>query len=859
MKNKKKQIISISAVLAVVLLLIFLLVNKNVFTGTKADAETAGNVQQNEIVEDENTQKDEADANESKENESQEETKDSEKDKVADSEVDKSIYMDPTKSVEERVEALLAQMTLEEKVAQMVQPEQNGISLKDITKYGVGSVLSGGGSAPKSGNTAKDWQNHINSMKQAALNSRLGIPLLYGVDAVHGHSNIYGATVFPHNIGLGAAKDEDMMVRMGQVVASEVRATGIQWTFAPTLANPQNELWGRTYEGFSENEELVAKLGTAFVVGAQGVLGSDSFLAENQVVATAKHYIGEGYTAFGTNQGDVQMDAEAFNKLLHDTLLTPYKAAVDSGVRTVMASFNSVNGLKCHENKYLLTDVLKGELGFTGLVVGDYNGAQQVSGANYKEQLVNCVNAGVDLLMEPYTWKDVIKHLKSATEEGLISQERIDDAVRRILRVKFEAGLFEETVGGEKEQELLAQFGSDAHREVAREAVRKSLVLLKNDEVAGQRAMERLKNSTNLLVVGSKADDIGAQCGGWTISWQGSTGDITEGTTIFEALKNASKGNVTFSAKGDVKGDEDAIIVVVGETPYAETSGDRSTSTLTISGDDKALLKDMEEAIADARAKEVPVIMVLLSGRPLTIADYVDQFDAIVAAWLPGSEGEGISDVLLGEYDFSGTLSYTWPWYASDIETKFDFNKEGNVLFKYGTGLTKNGTPLSLEGTVSIGEKPEKTEEEMAALTAGSIDLESTGYVLEAENYNSNSYLISTGNENNITFVENWGKEWSNAKWDVWVPESGNYTLHFYIAAAKDSKSVSIYYASPTITDDGNANRTTVPMKKTADMMTYEDFTLDVYLDKGSYEFKFMTDRTNGADFRLDRIWFELK
>ena len=771
--------------------------------------------------------------------------------------IDKSIYMDPTKSVEERVSALLTQMTLEEKVAQMIQPEQAAISVKDITKYGFGSVLSGGGSAPKSGNTAQDWQKHINHMKQAALETRLGIPLIYGVDAVHGHGNVYGATVFPHNIGLGAAKDEELITQMGQIVAKETRATGIQWIFAPTLANPQNELWGRTYEGFSEDANLVAKLGAAFTRGAQGDFG------ETSVVTTAKHYLGEGYTVAGTNQGDVQMEEEEFETLLREVLLTPYRANVEAGVRTVMASFNSVNGLKCHENTYLLTDVLKGDLGFTGFVIGDYNGAQQVSGANYKEQLANCVNAGVDMLMEPYSWKDVHRLLQQAVKEGLISQERIDDAVSRILRVKFEAGLFEESVGGEVEQSLLAKFGCEEHRRVARELVRKSLVLLKNDVLkegqgVRQTAMQALEDSKKLLVVGAKADDIGVQCGGWTISWQGSAGDITEGTTILEALQKADgTREIFYNTDGEVKGDEDAILVVVGENPYAETSGDRSSSTLTVSGEDKALLKDMEKNIQAAREKNVPVILLLLSGRPITIADYVEQFDAIVAAWLPGSEGDGVADVLLGEYDFTGTLPYTWPWYASDIETKFDAGKEGNILFAYDTGLNKEGQSLKETGTIEIGVKPEKTEEELAALKAGNMDLESTEYVLEAENYNSDSWLVKTGTENNITFVENWDTEWANAKWNVWIPKEGKYTLHFYIAAAKDSKSVSIYYASPKITDDGNANRTVVPMQKTTDMMTYEDFTLDVYLDKGSYEFKFMTDRKNGADFRLDRIWFE--
>lgn len=838
--QKKKIILSVSAVVVFAVVLIFLAANKNVFDTGKNDTEAIGSSTAAAESDENNTET--ADAGEEADG----------------SDADKSVYMDPDRDVEERVEALLAQMTLEEKLAQMVQPEQNAISTKEIAEYGIGSVLSGGGSAPRTGNSAEDWQAHINSMKQAALDSRLGIPLLYGVDAVHGHSNIYGATVYPHNIGLGAADDEELMERMGAAVAGEVRATGIQWTFAPTLANPQNELWGRTYEGFGEDTELVARLGAAFIRGAQGEQGTEEYLSETRVLATAKHYIGEGYTTAGINQGDVQMSEEEFDVLLHDTLLEPYRAAVDAGVRTVMVSFNSVNGVKCHENAYLVNEVLKGELGFTGLVVGDYNGAQQVSGSNYKEQLANCVNAGVDMLMEPYTWKEVMTNLKQAVEEGLVSQERIDDAVSRILRVKFEAGLFEEEIGSDTENALLAEFGSDEHREVAREAVRKSLVLLKNDTVDGQTAMEALAESSNLLVVGRKANDLGAQCGGWTISWQGSTGKITQGTTILEGLQNAAGDrNITYNTDGTVTGDEDAILVVAGENPYAETSGDRSSSNLTITNDDKALLQNMEASLAQARENGVPVILILLSGRPITIADYVEEFDAIVAAWLPGTEGDGVADVLLGEYDFTGTLTYTWTWYASDITDKFDESKSDIVLFQNGTGLTKNGSSIKAEGTVEIGKKPEKSEEEMAAIAEGSINLESTDYVLEAENYNADSYLVTQGNENNISYVDGWSGQWANAKWDVWVPRTGSYTLHFYIAANKDSSNVAIYYASPEITDDGNANKTTVPMTKTESMMTYEDFTLDVYLEKGNYEFKFMTDTANAADFRLDRIEFE--
>lgn len=773
-------------------------------------------------------------------------------------EADKSVYMDTTKDIEERIDALIAQMTLDEKIAQMVQPEQADISLDEIRRYGVGSILSGGGSAPSMGNMAENWQKHINAMKQAALETRLGIPLLYGVDAVHGHNNVYGATVFPHNIGLGAANDEDLMKRIGQIVANEVKATGIQWTFAPTLANPQNELWGRTYEGFGENSDLVAGLGAAFIKGVQGELNSAEFLSDTHVIATAKHFIGEGYTTAGINQGDVQMDEADFEALLDEKLIVPYKAAVDAGVRTVMVSFNSINGLKCHENGYLVNDVLKGKLGFTGLVVGDYNGVQQVSGNTYKNQIANAVNAGVDLLMEPYTWREVIQHLKSNVGDGSISQERIDDAVRRILRVKFEAGLFEEQIESQTEQKLMTQFGSDEHREVAREAVRKSMVLLKNDKVNGKTAMELLAESKNILVVGSKADNIGAQCGGWTISWQGSSGDIIDGTTIVEGLQNAAgERTITYDVSGEIDEKAEAVIVVVGETPYAETEGDRSTSSLTISSADKIMLANMEKSIKKAREKGIPAILLMMTGRPVTIADYVEQFDAIVEAWLPGTEGDGIADILLGDYDFTGTLTYTWPWYASDIEGKFDEANAEKILFTNGTGLTKNGSGIKVEGTITIGTKPEKSESEIAAIESGSINLESTDYVLEAENLTGDSYLVTKGNENNISFVENWSGAWANAKWDVWVPKAGKYKLHFYIASSKDTSSVEIYYATPEIVDDGNANKTPVPMTKTESMMDYEDFTLDVILESGNYDFKFMNNADGAADFRLDRIEFE--
>ncbi len=774
-------------------------------------------------------------------------------------ELDKSLYMDASKDVEERVEALLSMMTLEEKAAQMVQAEQAAVTPDKLTEYGLGSVLSGGGSAPYTGNTAQDWQAYINKIKQATAQSRLGIPILYGVDAVHGHNNVYGATIYPHNIGLGAANDPELVEQIGAAVAEEVKATGIKWTFAPTLANPQNELWGRTYEGFGEDVDIVTELGTAYIKGFQGILDSDDYLDDRHVLATAKHYIGEGYTYNGMNQGNVKMEDEEFEALLRDKLLKPYKAAVDAGVRTVMVSYNSVNGLKMHENKYLITDVLKGELGFTGLVVSDYNAVQQVSGSTYREQIVNGINAGLDMLMEPNSWEECIDEIVAAVEEGSIKRSRINDAVRRILRVKFEAGLFDEEIGSDAENELMGRFGSEEHRAIARKAVSESLVLLKNDTIGDQTAMELFANSKNILVAGPKADDIGVQCGGWTISWQGSTGNITEGTTILEGLQqSAGEGvNIEYSKEGEVNSNHDAVLFVIGETPYAESSGDRSVSNLTIMGSDKKILEHIKETAAAAGKEDIPIIAVMVTGRMLTIADQLEDFDALVMAWLPGTEGEGVADILLGDQEFTGTLPYTWTWYASDIADKFNDGNDDKILFKRGSGLKKDGSSISAEGTAAIGQRAQQSEEEKEAMERNGIDLESVNYVLEAENYNSDSYEVTTGNSNNISYVDNWGTEWANAKWDVWVPKEGNYRLHFKIAAAKDSDTVAIYYATPTIEDDGNANRTIVPMTATGNLDDYQDFTIDVTLENGNYQFKFMTDTTGGADFRLDNIEFE--
>lgn len=610
---------------------------------------------------------------------------------------DTGVYMDASQNVEVRIEALLSQMTLEEKAAQMVQPEQNGLTPEDVKKYGIGSVLSGGGSAPASGNTMADWENRINELKQAAVESRLGIPLLYGVDAVHGNNNIYGTTVFPHNIGLGAAHDEQLMTQIGEVVAEEVRAAGVQWTFAPTLGNAQNERWGRTYECFNEDAGEVAVLGAAYIRGLQGEKGTEKYLDEDHVLACAKHFIGEGYTTDGTNQGNVDMTAEEFDALLDSGLLDPYTAALDEGVLTVMISYNSVDGVKCHENKHLIQEVLKDQLGFRGFVVSDYNAIQQTSGKNYKEQVRLSLDAGIDLFMEPYTWQDCMQAIIDLVESGEISMDRVDDAVSRILRVKFEAGMFEEEIGGTHEKELGEQVGSEDHWALARQAVRESLVLLKNDTVNGISALEALNQAKNIQVSGQKAYDMGAQCGGWTISWQGQNGKITKGTTIIEGIAEVTADRelkLTHDITGVVNEEADALMVVVGEEPYAESDGDRTATSLVFSEKDQEVLKNVRESLGQ-RKDRIPVVAVIVAGRPLDLTEYLDLFDGIVMAWLPGTEGAGVADVLFGDYEFRGTLPVTWLKDMEELPSIMEADLKGTqvdpqiALYERGTGLHK--------------------------------------------------------------------------------------------------------------------------------------------------------------------------
>lgn len=596
-------------------------------------------------------------------------------------------YRDPSYSVEDRVAALLSQMTLEEKAGQMVQAEQSNITAEEVAEYGIGSVLSGGGNAPGSGNNIENWQERVNELKSAAVSTRLGIPLIYGVDSVHGNNNVYGATVFPHNIGLGAANDPELMKEIGGVVAEETRAAGVQWTFAPCVGNPQDVTWGRSYECFSEKTEDISNLVPAYIEGLQGISSdSDEIIDGSHIVACAKHFIGEGYTTNGVNQGNVDMTPEEFDELLQMGVLDPYAKAINANVLTIMPSYNSVNGVKCHENKHLLTEVLKEQLDFKGVLIGDYNAIEQVSGKNYDEQLANCINAGLDMCMEPSSWKECRNTLIKLANNGDIPMERIDDAVTRILRVKFTAGMFEEEIGGALEQSFIDSFGSEEHREVARRAVRESLVLLKNDTVNGDTAINQLKNAKNIAVAGQSAYDIGAQCGGWTISWQGQTGKITKGTTIIEGFAKAVGEDVklSHSVDGTVKKGADAVVVVVGEVPYAEMYGDCEYKDLKITSKDAQMLEDLKPNLP----KGAPVIGIIVAGRPVDLSEYGDMFDAIVMAWLPGTEGDGVADVLFGDYDFTGKLTFTWMKDMNDIPSLKDAS-EDMILYPYGYGLTK--------------------------------------------------------------------------------------------------------------------------------------------------------------------------
>ena len=558
-------------------------------------------------------------------------------------------------ATEAQIDALLAKMSLEQKVGQLIQADISAITPADLAKYPLGSILAGGNSGPygdERANAAK-WAQMVGEFRAASRSSGAGVPILFGIDAVHGHSNLPGATLFPHNIALGAAHDPDLIRRIGAATAAEVSASGIEWTFAPTLAVPQDLRWGRSYEGYSSDPSLVAAYSRAMTIGLQGELIAGQPLGPDHVAATAKHFLADGGTYEGRDQGDARI-SEAD---LIATHAAGYPPAIDAGALTVMASFSGWNGVKNHGNASLLTDVLKDRMGFAGLVVGDWNGHGQVPGCTATD-CAAAINAGLDLFMAPDSWKGLYDSTLREARKGGIAPARIDDAVRRILRVKFKLGLMGESpvLRGNP-----ANVGTPEHLALAREAAAKSLVLLKNDS-----AVLPVKPGAKVLVTGPGADNMAMQAGGWTITWQGSdttAADFPNGQTIGRAISaavSASGGQAALSADGNFAARPDVAIVVMGETPYAEFQGD--LPHLAFAGQ-----HGEDKLITQLKAQGIPVVVVFLSGRPLFTGHLINQADAFVAAWLPGSQGSGVADVLIAgrdgkpPRDFTGRLPFSWP------------------------------------------------------------------------------------------------------------------------------------------------------------------------------------------------------
>ncbi len=595
----------------------------------------------------------------------------------------------PLSSYDPEVEELLSKMTLDEKIGQMTQPEQGPVlkNAGDIQRYFIGSVLSGGDSDPGEGNSLQAWTDLYDRIQSEAIKTRLKIPILYGIDAVHGHSNVLGAVIFPHNIALGCTRDPALVEKIGRITAEEVRATGIQWTFGPCVAVPQDIRWGRTYEGFSEDPALVSILGEASVRGLQG----NDLNNPLSILACAKHYVGDGGTSAGTaahpgmppdakgrvwlDQGDTKLDEAALRRI-H---LPGYITAIRAGVGSIMPSYSTWNGIRCSASKRLLTEILKQELGFEGFLISDYNAINQINPGDYKGSIEISINAGMDMAMVPTDYRDFFEDLKALVIEGKVPMSRIDDAVTRILRVKFAMGLMDTSRSPLADRKLHQTFGSPEHRAVAREAVRKSVVLLKNEH----NALPISKTVRRVHLAGKSADNIGNQCGGWTILWQGRSGNVTPGgTTILQAIKAtvSTETQVTYTEDGQGAEGASVAIVAVGERPYAEGVGDRS---------DLSLSEDDITAVANAKKAGIPVVVILISGRPMMITNILPQADAFLAAFLPGTEGQGIADVLFGDYRPTGKLSFSWPKSMDQLPLNINIPKDRyDPLFSYGFGLS---------------------------------------------------------------------------------------------------------------------------------------------------------------------------
>uniref|UniRef100_A0ACD5WDJ3 Uncharacterized protein n=2 Tax=Avena sativa TaxID=4498 RepID=A0ACD5WDJ3_AVESA len=599
------------------------------------------------------------------------------------------LYKDPKQPVEARVADLLGRMSLAEKVGQMTQIERLVATPEVLEQNFIGSLLSGGGSVPHKGATAKEWMAMVDGFQEACMRTPLGIPMIYGIDAVHGHNNVYGATIFPHNVGLGATRDPYLVRRIGAATALEVRATGIQYAFAPCIAVCRDPRWGRCYESYSEDRRIVQSM-TELIPGLQGEVPKDftsgmPYVAgKNKVAACAKHFVGDGGTVNGINENNTIINQEG----LMNIHMPAYLNAMKMGVSTVMISYSSWNGKKMHENGDLINGYLKGTLNFKGFVISDWEGIDRITspaGSDYSYSVKASINAGLDMIMVPNNYQQFISLLTGHVNSGAIPMSRIDDAVTRILRVKFTMGLFENPYS---DANMAEQLGKQEHRDLAREAVRKSLVLLKNGGKSSDKPLLPLpKKATKILVAGSHADNLGYQCGGWTIEWQGDTGRTTVGTTILDAVKTAvdPSTSVVFAENPDAdfvkNGGFSYAIVVVGEHPYTETKGDNLNLTIPEPG------LSTVEAVCGA----APCATVLISGRPMVVQPLLAASDALVAAWLPGSEGQGVTDALFGDYGFSGKLPRTWFKSVDQLPMNYG-DAHYDPLFPLGYGLATNAT-----------------------------------------------------------------------------------------------------------------------------------------------------------------------
>ncbi|QCE00867.1 uncharacterized protein LOC114193017 isoform X2 [Vigna unguiculata] len=598
------------------------------------------------------------------------------------------VYMNPHEAIEARVKHLLSLMTLKEKIGQMTQIERSVATPSAIKHFSIGSVFSAphnGVNGPFEKVLSSDWADMVDGFQKSALESRLGIPIIYGVDAVHGNNSVYGATIFPHNVGLGATRDAHLVQRIGAATALELRASGIHYTFAPCVAVCKDPRWGRCYESYSGNTEIVRKM-TSVVLGLQGhpperhPRGYPFVDGRNNVIACAKHFVGDGGTLKGVNEGNTILSYEELERI-H---MAPYVDCIAKGVSTIMVSYSSWNGNKLHGHHFLLTEILKEKLGFKGFVISDWEGIDELCshyGSDYRYCISTAINAGIDMVMVPFKYEIFIEELMSLVQSGEIPIARIDDAVERILRVKFAAKLFEFPL---TDKTLLDVVGCKLHRDLAREAVRKSMVLLKNGKDTSKPFLPLNKNAKRILVAGTHADDIGYQCGGWTGTKYGSSGQITIGTSILDAVKETVGNEVEViyeqcpSADTIERYEVSFAIVVVGEGSYAECGGDNSELVIPFNGD----------GIISLVAEKIPTLVILISGRPLLLEQcLLEKIDALVAAWLPGTEAQGITDVIFGDHDFKGQLPMTWFRRVEQLDQTVVEVGSSDPLFPLGYGL----------------------------------------------------------------------------------------------------------------------------------------------------------------------------